>query len=284
MPVDPRALANRLLASPPVRTVRAVLETYGNAAGGLLANGLAFAALFAALPTMLLMLGIAGYIVDDEDFQGELAAQLASLFPPQSELIDDALSAVSEGAGLSSVVGLIGLVWTVSQFYATLDTAFSRIFVSRPQRGLAGRTVRGFIWVASLVGIVLIVIVLTTLASVFNTLIPERIPILGVVTAVATSPITILALAVVVVAIAYRVLPTRTPRWGSIVMPAVVVGIGLMLLTQAFSLLVPVLVGRASVAGSLAAAFVVLAWLSWTFQALLLGASWVRVIDRRVDP
>ena len=56
------------------------------------------------------------------------------------------------------------------------------------------------------------------------------------------------------------------------------------MLTQAFGLLVPFLVGRAAVAGSLAAAFIALAWLSFVFQALLLGATCVRIADERRAP
>ena len=38
--------------------VMRVLDIYGHAAGGLLANGLSFSALFAAIPTTLLVLGV----------------------------------------------------------------------------------------------------------------------------------------------------------------------------------------------------------------------------------
>ncbi len=44
----PRSVSSTCRGS---RTTRAVLDTYGRAAGGLLANGLAFSALFAAIPT-----------------------------------------------------------------------------------------------------------------------------------------------------------------------------------------------------------------------------------------
>ena len=56
-----------------------------------------------------------------------------------------------------------------------------------------------------------------------------------------------------------------------------------MVLTQVFTFLVPRLVGVAALAGSIASAFVALAWLSFSFQALLYGAAWVRVRedDRR---
>jgi uncharacterized BrkB/YihY/UPF0761 family membrane protein len=96
-----------------------------------------------------------------------------------------------------------------------------------------------------------------------------------------TSPLTILVLGVVVVALAYRVLPVRAPSWRSILPPAIVVGIVLALLTFAFRLLVPVLVGSAAVVGSLAAGFIALAWLSFVFQGVLLGASAVKVLEDR---
>ena len=86
---------------------------------------------------------------------------------------------------------------------------------------------------------------------------------------------------VVAVTIAYRVLPPKAPRWRSILPPAVLVGIAITLLTQLFTALVPFLVGAAAIAGSLASAFVALAWLSFSFQALLYGASWVRVAELR---
>ena len=49
------------------------------------------------------------------------------------------------------------------------------------------------------------------------------------------------------------------------------------LLTQAFTFLAPRLVGVAALAGSLATAFIALAWMSFLFQALLYGAAWVKV-------
>ena len=45
----------------------------------------------------------------------------------------------------------------------------------------------------------------------------------------------------------------------------------IVVLSQVFVALVPRLVGVAALAGSLASAFIALAWLSFTFQALLYG-------------
>ena len=279
--MDIRSIADRVLRLRQVRFVMAVLDTYGKAPGGLLANGLAFAALFSALPTTLLVLGIGGLLARDPDFQTELVEALSNAFPPLAGLFADALSAVSQGAGITSIIGLVGLLWGVSQFYATLDLAFSRIFADAPERDFVGRTVRGFVWVLLLLGAVLIVIILTGLSSVLVTLLPDRLAAMRPVRSLLTSPLTIFVFGVAAVAIAYRVLPPRAPRWRSILPAAVLVGIAVTLLTQLFTALVPFLVGVAAIAGSLASAFVALAWLSFSFQALLYGASWVRVAELR---
>ena len=77
----------------------------------------------------------------------------------------------------------------------------------------------------------------------------------------------------------YRVVPPRSPGWRTLAVPAVIVGVLIVLLSQLFVFLAPRLVGIAALAGSLATAFIALAWLSFTFQALLYGAAWVRVRD-----
>ena len=64
--MDPGAILERFLERPRVAFVRAVLDTYGRAAGGLLANGLAFAALFATIPIALVTLGLAGVLVGEQ--------------------------------------------------------------------------------------------------------------------------------------------------------------------------------------------------------------------------
>ena len=58
-------------------------------------------------------------------------------------------------------------------------------------------------------------------------------------------------------------------------------GVGIVALSQLFLFVAPRLINAALLAGSLATAFIALAWLSFTFQVLLLGASWVRVRDDR---
>jgi hypothetical protein len=97
--MDATAILARFLDEPRVARVRAVLDTYGHAAGGLLANGLAFSTLFAAIPTMLLILGLAGAVANDPTVRQTVGDALIAAFPPLEDLI--AASSASSGPSAS---------------------------------------------------------------------------------------------------------------------------------------------------------------------------------------
>ncbi len=277
--MDPGAAIQRFLDRPRIAYIRAVLDTYGRAAGGLLANGLAFAALFTAVPIMLLTLGLTGWLAKDPAIQQAVANALEAIVPPLAELIQDTLHTLVSGAALTSVIGLVGTVWGVSQLYVALDVAFSRIWGNEPERDVIRRTLRGFLWVAILIVAVIALIVAITVSAALSELMPDGVPVGRSVRGILSAwPVMILA-AIGIVAVVYRTVPPRPPRWKAVWLPAVVAGVAIVSLSQVFVFLVPVLVGAAAVVGSLATAFIALAWLSFSFQALLYGAAWVRVRD-----
>jgi uncharacterized BrkB/YihY/UPF0761 family membrane protein len=109
------------------------------------------------------------------------------------------------------------------------------------------------------------------------------IPFTSTVAALATSVPVLAVISIGATLVVYRTLPPQAPGWRSALIPALVVGVAIVVLTQIFTFLVPRLVGFAALAGSLASAFVALAWLSFSFQALLYGAAWVRVREEGRD-
>ncbi len=254
----------------------AVLDIYGGAAGGLLANGLAFSSLFAAIPTTLLVLGVAGWLTGDAAVRSTVAERLIEAFPPLADLIEGSLDAMTKGAAFTSILGIVGLVWTVSQLYAALDVAFSRIYWEDPQRDMVRRTARGLVVVAILVIGIVGFVVVTSLAAALDAVAPQ-IPMVSGLTDLGGSLPVLALMSIGSVLVIYRTLPPRAPRWRSALIPAAVVGLIIVVLSQVFTFLVPRLVGVAALAGSLASVFVALAWLSFTIQALLYGAAWVRV-------
>lgn len=265
-----------------VAGLRAVLDTYSRAAGGLLANGLAFSALFAAIPLTLLLLGVAGWIAtEDPTVRDEVRRALVAAAPPLTDLIDESIRAIGEGSVLTSALGAAGVIWTVSQLFGSMEVAFARVFSDEPERDALRRTLRGFLVVGLIVTVVIAVIGTVALFAAFDAMTGNRGSQAQAVLAPLSSPLTPWVVACLVVAICYRTLPPRSPTWRALLIPAAIVATLLAVLSQAFTLLVPRLVGVAELAGSLASGFVVLAWLSLSFQALLLGAAWVRGRSQR---
>jgi membrane protein len=278
--MDARALLVRVLDQPRVVAVRTVLNWYGRAAGGLLANGLAFSALFAAIPTTLLVLGVAGWVgAGDPTIRDQITGALIAAVPPLAELIRDSVEAVAQGAALTSLVGVIGVLWTVGQLFAALDVAFARIFSDAPERNTLRRTVRGFAVVGLLAALVAALIAGLTLVAALDAFGGTQGSLTRGAASLLGSPLFFAIVASLTVIVVYRTLPPRPPRWRALVIPATIIGVTLVILSQAFAYLVPRLVGVAQLAGPLASGFVALAWLSLSFQALLLGAAWVRVRD-----
>ena len=274
----PPAIA-RLLDRPAVVVIGKVLDVYGRAPGGLLANGLAFTALFSIVPIALVTLGVAGILVKDPTVQQQLATALGSIVPPLRELIDEALVSMSQGAAVSSIIGVAGLIWTVSQFYVTLDVAFSRIFTDRPERDVLRRTARGFMWVVGLIGVVIALIVAGSLAAAAEALLPTTTTALTTFGRVLSSPPVVVLITIGVVLVVYVVVPPRSPTWRAALPPAIAAGVAIFALAQLFLFAAERIVGVAALAGPLATAFIALAWLSFSFQALLYGAAWARVRD-----
>jgi membrane protein len=282
--MDGVAILAKFLDRPRVARVRRVLDIYGRAPGGLLANGLAFSSLFAAIPTALLVLGVGGWVAaGDPAARVRLATALIEAFPPLSDLINEAVGAISQGAALTSIIGVVGVIWTVSQLYGAIDSAFARIFAEEQERDFVQRTARGLAVVLLIAAAIVAFVVLVSAASFIDAIAPTTVPIASVIVAVLRSLPVLLVIAVAVVLAMFRLFPPTKPRWRSALIPAVVVGIVAGLLGQIFSLLVPRVVGVAALAGSLASVFIALAWLSFTFQALLLGAAWVRARDEAAD-
>jgi membrane protein len=278
--MDPRAILARILEHPQVAAIRAPLDVYGQAAGGLLARGLAFAALFALMPTLLLVLGLVGLTANDAVSRDRISDMLISVFPPLAGLIRDSVQAISDRAALTSIVAVVGVIWTVSGFYGALDQAIAHIYSDEPERTTLLRTARGFLSVILLAGLIVALIVLGSLALTLNVVSVAPAAPVQVVVAILNSPLILIVLAFLVVLLTYRIVPPRTPSWRAAGIPAATVGATVVVVTQAFVFLVPRLVGAQALAGSLASAFATLAWLSLIFQALLLGASWIRVRDQ----
>jgi len=258
------------------RRIGLVLAAYGRSGGGILADGLAYNALFALLPALLLVVAVIGFIVHDPARQAQIVDAIAAQLPPLRDLLGRTLEAMATGAGAVSIVSLVALIWGASRFARALDTSFGRVFDRTPERGILRRSMVGVASVIVLIAAVVAALALASVASLLtadlgNPVADLNLARIGLVNPLLTAVVTSAGVAAV-----YRYMPAHHPGWPAVGLPAVVVGVAVAVFTQVFAIVAPRLIGIAVLYGTIAAVFAVLAWLSILAQLLLIGLVWVR--------
>ena len=265
-----------MLAHTAVAAGRRVMDRYGAAGGGLLAGGLAYAALFALVPGVLLLAGVAGILVADPAERARVVEVIVGVLPPLEGLIQAVLDEAAKGAAPVSVIGALLLIWGTSRFAVAFDDALARVMGGTRSRGMVKQNVGAIASVALMIGAILLSTLLSgVLAFLEAAAAGGVIPFVGTALSIALGLLPVVA-TIGATILVYRVVPAPSPTWRSIIVPGIAVGLALTVVARLFAFLAPRLIGSAALLGTLATAFAALAWLSLSFQALLLGAAWVR--------
>jgi membrane protein len=266
-----KGLMERIQNIRAIRTAMAVMASAGALGLPLLAMALAFTTMFAIIPALLLLSGALGWIVADPVTQQDLLSRMIAAVPPLAGLFQEQMETLVESRAALSIVGLIGLIWGASNFYAALDEVMRRFFPGGAARGFLSQRIRGILAVLVLVGLIIGIIAMggvwtfleTTFAG-FGSVLALALPLISI------------ALVAVVVFVVYRYVPVAAPSARAALPPAIAAGIGIGLLTNLFAVLAPVLVGGLQAFGVIATVFAGFIWLNFCYQMLLYGAAWAR--------
>jgi len=144
---------------PPVRVLMSVMDAYSAGGGGLLASGLAFSALFAVVPGLLLLASVLVILVDDEPTRVAVIDWVIERVPPLKDVATEVVDRVASSARIGSIVGFIGFVWGAAGSYLAIDGAIIRFFPAQRGRDPIVGRIRGFIAVAVVVAAVLMAFV-----------------------------------------------------------------------------------------------------------------------------
>lgn len=261
-----------LLARPLVRLVVSVIDDYNAAGGGLLASGLAFSALFALIPGLLLVVSVLIVVVDDATTRQAVIDWLVGQVPPLRDVAAVIVGTVASDARVGSLLGFLLFAWGASGFYLALNGAIERTIPGgHPEDPVLAR-IRGVAAVGLIVIVVLVAFSLSVLGSVVS---------LGPLLPIA-SPLLAVAVASLLCFTVYLALPNERPAVRDAAPAALAAGTGIGLLTTGFGTLAPLLVQGFMALGVIASVFVALVWFNWTFQIMLIGASYARLRRDRV--
>ena len=220
------------------------MDTANEAGAPLFAPALAFTTMFAVIPLLLLFAGMLGWVVQDPAHRDALLSQLISYFPPLANLLSDSLNGVVRERGTLSIIGLIGLLWGASSYYAALDEVMRRIFTGGGVRSFLSQRIRGILTVLVLVLLIVGTILLSSIWAFLSQFVG------GLAFWAYLGPILSLTVMVSIVLAVYLFVPTAPPSFGAAFPPAIAAGVGIGLLTNVFSLLAPWLIGGLLAFGS----------------------------------
>lgn len=254
-----------------------------------LGAALAFYVMLSLAPLLLVVIGIAGLVFGDAAARGQVVAQFRELVGDDgATTVQTMLDASRSKAGgvVSTAVGLVVLVVGATGVFGQLQEALNAVW-NVPERKSAGlgvwQTVRDRLLSFSVVcGLAFLLLVSLVFGAVVAGLrewltahLGEAAVGLGAVNFVLS-----LALATFLFALIFKVLPDARVSWRS-------VWVGAVFTALLFSLgkyLIGLYLGRAAVGSSFGAAgsfVVLLVWVYYSSQLLLLGAEFTQVYATR---
>ena len=247
---------------------------------------LAYYALFAMAPLLVLIIAVAGLVLGRTAAQGRLVEQIQDLMGPEgARMVEGMIEHVSSPAsGIAATLGsLATILLGASGVVGQLRTSLNRIWgVRATQGGVRGMMRQRLAALGLIVGIGVLMLVSVTLSAVLSAVrevLATHVPLLSRLLPAANFALSFL-LATALFGMIYRVLPDVDLGWGDVILGAAVTA---LLFTIGKSL-VGLYLGRAgvtSVYGAAGTLVFVLLWVYYSAQILLLGAEFTEVYSRR---
>lgn len=271
-----------------VALLRQTLHEWSEDKASRLAAALAYYTLFSLAPLLVVLILTVGLVLGQEAAQGQLVGQVQSLVGPDAaKMIQgmiDAAGRQRSGGVVASLIGLGALILGALGLFGALQDALNTVWdvEQRPTGGFLGsikaqvlKRVTSFV-VVLLVGVVLIAAflasaALSTVAIWFGDAVPGLSYGWFVVNFVVS-----FAVISVLFAIIYKVLPDVEIAWSDVWIGAA----GTSLLFVIGNELIGLYLGRAgvgSIYGAAGSLVVLLVWIYYSAQLLLLGAEFTQV-------
>jgi membrane protein len=248
-------MVKRLTSSRPVQVVMA----YGQAQGGNYAASLAFNAFTAMFPLILGMLAFVGFVVNDPAAQRAIYNGVVSVFPSDAHAqVLQALQNVHHNAGILGIIAILGLLWSGTGLFASMEFALTEIFGTK-QRDMLRQRAMGLVMVLIFIASVLFVVGANSALA--------ASPGAGIAGTVAGA-IVLVALMIAI----YRFVPNRTFALKDIWPGAVLAGVLVELFSLLFPLYAKISHGFGTYGQQFALFFLLATWLGFMSQFILIGA------------
>ncbi len=252
-----------------------------------LAAALAYYTIFSIAPLLVIVIGIAGLVWGRQAVKGQLMSQIGGTVGPQAASLIQTMvqNASKPSAGIAAtIIGFVVLLFGASGVFAALQDALNTVWGVAPKPGrplkntLQDRLV-SFLMVL-LIGFLLLASLVISAALQAAAGLVGNAAGMSAATGVAANFLFFLVVGILLFALIFKILPDAEVGWSD-------VWIGATFTSLLFAVgrwLLGLYLGRAGVASTYGAAgslVVLLLWIYYSAQILLLGAEFTQVYARR---
>jgi membrane protein len=255
--------------------------------GGRLGAALSYYTVFSLAPLLLLVISIAGLAFGRAAAEGRIFGELSGLVGSDAaRLIQAAVAKAhqTKGGVLGTIIGLVALLAGATGVVVELQDALDTVWKVKPKpnRGVRGVVRTRLLSVAMILSLGFLLLVSLVVSAALSALTGWLRGMFGDVAVIGWFVDGVVALAVIstLIALIYKILPDAEVAWRDVWIGAIATA----LLFMIGKYLIGLYIGRASVgsafgaAGSLA---VLLVWIYYSAQIVLLGAEFTRVYANR---
>jgi membrane protein len=267
--------------------LKETVQEWNNDKAPRLAAALAYYTAFSIAPLLIISIAIASAIFSQEAVRGQLDNQIQGVVGAQAaDAVQEMIASSSrDSTGIvATVIGVVTLLLGAAGLFGQLQDALNTVWgvPPRPNKGIMGTIRDRFISFTMVLGIgflLLVSLVITTILSAVNGWVVGMLPGAEFLAqllnfAVSFGMVTLLFAAI------YKILPDTPIEWNDVWIGAAVTA----LLFTIGKLLLGLYLGNSTIASSYGAAgsfVVLLVWIYYSAQILLLGAEFTNVYARR---
>jgi YihY family inner membrane protein len=236
-----------------------LIAAFGSSQAGNYASGLAFNAFLSMFPLILGLLAILGFATQSASARESVLMAILGFFPQKAAPeLEAAFAGVRHYSGLFGVVGVVGLLWSGSSLFTSMEFSLGKVIGARQRSFLRQRAM-------ALVMTILFVVALVVTVAV-NSLI--ALPGLGVL----FEPLVGLLVWFAFMLSIYRIVPNQTYRVGELWPGVLIAGVAMELLTLLWPFYTHFARGFSTYGSALALFFLLASWLYFLAEFILLGA------------
>ncbi len=268
-----------------VKVLKETFKEFGEDKAQRLGAALAYYTIFSIGPLLLIAVAMAGLFFGQEAAQGKISAELGKVFGAQmAESLEQMIQAAAKPTSgtVATVIGIVTLMLGASGVFGQLKDALNTIWNVEEKKaaGILGFVKERFLSMAMVLGIgflLLVTLVLDTVIAAMGGYVSRFVG--GEAVANLLSLALSFAVAVVLFAAIFRILPDLKIAWRDVWLGAVITAV--LFVVGKWGL--GVYLGKAapgSAYGAAGSLVILLIWVYWSAQILFLGAEFTQVYAR----